>query len=99
MRSCPCCRMPAPVAALHPGEIHNIGVLLGLCARCARSNDRLPHGTAQKRLNAAASLAAGDTTGRYWTARFPDHGAAVLAAHLIGCASTRHDALEAIGWR
>ena len=91
--------MPAPVATLHPGEIHNIGVLLGLCARCARSNDRLPRGVTQKRLNGAASLAAGDTTGKYWTARFPDHGAAVLAARMIGCASTRHDTLEAIGWR
>ncbi len=91
--------MPGAVALLHPGEIHNIGVLLGLCARCERSNGRLPRGTVQKRLNAAASLAAGDTSQRYWTARFSDHGAAVLAAHLIGCASTRRDALEAIGWQ
>lgn len=99
MRCCACCRMPAPAATLHPGEIHDIGVLIGLCARCARANDRLPHGTAQKRLNAAASLAAGDTSQRYWTARFPDHGAAVLAAHLIGNPETATDTLEAIGWR
>ena len=98
MRNCACCRMPGGLAVVHPGEFDDIGVLIGLCARCARSNDRLPHGTAQKRLNAAASLAAGDTSQRYWTARFSDHGAAVLAAHLIGCESTRHDALEAIGW-
>lgn len=83
MRCCACCRMPAPPAVVHPGEIHGIGVALGLCARCELANRRLPAGTRQKRLNAAAALAARDTTGRYWTARFPDHSAAALAAGMI----------------
>lgn len=98
MRSCPCCRMPGPLAEVCPGEIHDIGVIVGLCPRCVQAHRRLPHGTTQKRFNAAAELAARDETGRFWTARFPDAGAARLAAHMIGCESTRHDALEAIGW-
>ena len=91
--------MPAPVAVVHPGELDDTGVLLGFCARCELANRRLPAGTRQKRLNAAARLAASHTTGRYWTDRFPDHGAALLAAHMIGHPGTAIDTLEAIGWR
>lgn len=98
MRCCPCCRMPATVAMVHPGEIHGIGVAFGLCARCARANSRLPTSTRQKRLNAAASLAAGDTTGRYWTARFTDAQAAVLAAHMLGNPDTAAETAAALGW-
>lgn len=58
-RCCACCRMPAKPAALHPGEIHHIGVLFGLGARCEQAHRRLPHGVFIKRLNAgAARLAA-----------------------------------------
>lgn len=99
MRCCACCRMPAEVATLHPGEIHGIGVIFGLCARCARANSRLPTSTRQKRLNAAASLAAGDTTGRYWAARFTDAQAAVLAAHMLGNPDTAAETAAALGWR
>lgn len=99
MRCCACCRMPAPLAVVHPGEIHGIGVLFGLCARCNQANDRLPAGTRQKRMNAAAALAARDTTGRYWTARFPDHSAAELAAHMLGHPDTAPEAATALGWR
>lgn len=99
MRACPCCRMPAEVATLHPGAIHGIGVIFGLCARCARANSRLPTSTRQKRLNAAASLAAGDTTGRYWAARFTDAQAARLAAHMLGHPDTAPDTAAALGWR
>ena len=98
MRCCACCRMPAELATLHPGAIHGIGVIFGLCARCARANSRLPTSTRQKRLNAAASLAAGDTTGRYWTARFPDAGAARLAAHMLGNPDTKAETAAALGW-
>ncbi|HHW65765.1 MAG TPA: hypothetical protein GX403_17790 [Rhodocyclaceae bacterium] len=53
----------------------------------------------QKRLNAAASLAARDETGRFWTARFPDAGAARLAAHMLGHPDTAPDTAVALGWR
>lgn len=99
MRRCACCRMPAPLAALHPGEIRGVGVLIGLCARCNQAHDRLPHGTTQKRLNAAARLAAADTTRTFWTARFPDADAAELAARLLGNAVTAPDTLTALGWQ
>lgn len=98
MRCCACCRMPAEVATLHPGEIHGIGVLIGLCPRCVQAHRRLPHSTVTKRLNAAASLAAGDTTGRYWTARFTDAQAAVLAAHMLGNPDTAAETAAALGW-
>lgn len=99
MRRCACCRMPARPAVVHPGEIHNIGVLFGLCARCELANRRLPAGPRQKRLNAAAELAARDTTGRFWTARFPDHSAAELAAHMLGHPNTAPETAAALGWR
>lgn len=91
--------MPAPLAVVHPGEIHGIGVAFGLCARCELANRRLPAGTRQKRLNGAADLAARDTTGRYWTARFPDHSAAELAAHMLGHSDTASETAAALGWR
>jgi len=91
--------MPAPLAALHPGEIHGIGVLVGLCARCNQTHGRLPHGTRQKRLNAAAERAASDTSDTYWSARFPDPDAAELAARLLGNAVTAPDTLTALGWQ
>lgn len=91
--------MPAPLAALHPGEVDGVGVLIGLCARCDQAHRRLPYGTWQRRLNAAARLAAADTSGRYWTARLPDHGAAVVAAHLIGNPGTASGTLAALGWQ
>jgi len=90
--------MPAPVTMLHPGEIHGIGVLFGVCVRCDLAHKRLPHGTTQKRLNAAARLAASDISGRYWTARFPDQDVAALAARMIGNAATGRDAARALGW-
>jgi len=74
-------------------------VVFGLCARCARAHERLPASAVAKRLNAAAARAVSDTSGRYWTARFPDHGAAVLAANMIGFAGTRAAALAALEWR
>lgn len=98
MRCCPCCRMPATVAMVHPGEIHGIGVAFGLCARCEQANRRLPAGTRQKRLNSAADLAARDTSGRFWTARFPDHSAAALAAHMLGHPDTAPKTAAALGW-
>lgn len=99
MRACPCCRWPGPLAEVCPGELDGLGVLVGLCPRCVQAHRRLPHGTVAKRLNAAASLAAGDDTRRYWTARFPDAGAARLAAGLLGRAETVADTLAALGWR
>ena len=99
MRCCACCRMPAALSAVHPGALDDVGVLIGLCGRCELANRRLPAGTRQKRLNAAARLAASDTAGRYWTARFPDHGAALLAAHMLGHPETVHDVAVALGWR
>lgn len=99
MRCCPCCRMPAPLAVAHYGEIHGIGVCVGVCNRCHQANRRLPCGTVQKRLNAAAALAARDTSGRFWTARFPDAGAARLAAGLLGHPDTAQDIAAALGWR
>lgn len=99
MRCCACCRMPAKPATLHHGEIHDIGVLFGLCARCDQAHRRLPHGVFIKRLNACADLAAGDTSGRYWTARFPNSGAARLAAAMIGNPETAADMLETLGWK
>lgn len=98
MRCCPCCRMPAPLAVALHGEIDGIGVCLGVCNRCHQANGRLPRGTVQKRLNAAAALAAGDTTARFWTARFPDHGAARLAAHMLGHPDTAPETAAALGW-
>lgn len=97
-RRCACCRMPAPLAALHPGEVDGVGVLIGLCARCNQAHHRLPFGTWRKRLNAAAERAASDTTGSLWTARFPDPDAAELAARLLGNRSTVADTLVALGW-
>ena len=99
MRCCACCRMPGPLAEVCPGEIDDIGVLIGLCRRCVQAHRRLPHGTTQKRLNAAASLAARDETGRFWSARFPDAGAARLAAHMLGHPDTAPDTAAALGWR
>jgi|GEM_PF-2096175 len=92
MRCCAICRWPASVTTLHPGEIHGIGV------RCDLAHKRLPHGTTQKRLNAAARLAASDISGRYWTARFPDQDAAALAARMLGNPTTGRDAARALGW-
>ncbi len=91
--------MPAPLAVVHPGEIHGIGVGVGLCARCELEYRRLPVGTRQKRLNSAADLAARDTTGRFWTARFADHGAAALAAHMLGHPDTAPETAAALGWQ
>ena len=91
--------MAAPLAVVHPGELDDVGVLLGFCRRCNQANDRLPAGTRQKRMNAAARLAASDTTGRYWTARFSDPGAATLAAHLLGHPTTADDTAAALGWK
>lgn len=99
MRCCACCRFPAPLAAVHPGELDDLGVLIGLCARCELANCRLPAGTRQKRLNAAALLAASDTSARFWTARFPDHGAALVAAHMLGHPETAADTAAALGWK
>lgn len=90
--------MPAALAVVHPGELDDTGVLIGFCRRCNQANDRLPAGTRQKRMNAAARLAASDTTGRYWTARFSDPGAATLAAHLLGHPTTAADTAVALGW-
>lgn len=98
MRCCACCRLPAALAVVHPGQLDDLGVLVGLCRRCNQANDRLPAGTRQKRLNAAARLAASDTSGRYWTARFPNHGAAELAAHMLGHPDTAADIAVALGW-
>jgi len=91
--------MPGPLAGVHPGEAHDIGVLIGLCPRCVQAHRRLPHGTVTKRLNAAAYLAAGDDTRKYWTARFSDPGAAMLAAGLIGRPEWAAAALVVLGWR
>lgn len=91
--------MPAPPAVVQPGEIHGVGVAFGLCARCEQANRRLPAGTRQKRLNAAAELAARDTSGRFWTARFPDHGTAILAAHMLGHPDTAPETAAALGWK
>lgn len=93
-----CCRIPGPLSGIHHGHYDGLPVLFGLCLRCTRSNARLPTATRQKRLNAAATLAATDTTGRYWTARFPDSGAARLAAALIAYHETTADMLDALGW-
>jgi deferrochelatase/peroxidase EfeB len=90
--------MPAALSAVHPGALDDVGVLIGLCRRCNQANDRLPAGTRQKRLNAAARLAASDTSGRYWTARLLDPGAATLAAHMLGHPETAHDVAAALGW-
>ncbi|AVR89528.1 hypothetical protein [Thauera aromatica] len=73
-------------------------MLFGVCTRCDQANARLPAGPRQKRLNAAGALAASDTTGRYWSARFPAVGAAHLAAHLLGNPTTGRDAAKALGW-
>lgn len=75
--------MPGALAGVHSGAFDGLPVLFGLCLRCSDANRRLPAGTRQKRLNAAATLAASDTSGRFWTARFPDNDAARLAAALI----------------
>ena len=99
MRCCACCRMPAPLVVVHPGELDDTGVLIGFCARCELANRRLPAGTRQKRLNAAARLAASDTSGRFWTARCSDPGAATLAAHLLGHPTTAADTAAVLGWR
>ena len=80
--------------AMHDG----IAAVIGLCSRCMTVNRRLPHGTAQKRLNAAARLAATDTSGRYLTARFPDLQAAELAAHMLGSREHAVDAAQALNW-
>lgn len=84
---------------VHYGTQCAIGVVFGVCARCDQANARLPAGPRQKRLNAAGALAVSDTTARYWTARFPDVGAAQLAAHLVANAGTATDAAAALGWR
>lgn len=97
-RACPCCKLPAPIHAIHHGRVGSTGVLFALCRRCEAANCRLPPGTVQKRLNRAGDLAASDTTGRYCTARFADPGAAQLAAHMLGNPATGPDAAKALGW-
>lgn len=99
MRNCACCRMPATIATVLHGEHEGLGVLVGLCRRCHEANGRLPAGVVQKRLNAAARLAAGDTSGRFWTARFPDPGAARLAAGMCGHAQHADEVAQALGWQ
>lgn len=99
MRCCACCRMPAPFAGVYSSEIHGIGVIFCLCARCELANLRLPAGTRQKRLNSAADLAARDTSGRFWSARFPDLGAADLAARMLGHPDTAPETVAALGWK
>ena len=91
--------MPSPLGVAMHGEIDGIGVCLGVCNRCHQANGLLPRGTVQKRLNAAAALAARDTTARYWTARFPDAGAARLAAGMLGRPETSNDIAGLLGWR
>lgn len=76
--------MPAPLAVVHPGEL---------------ANRRLPAGTRQKRLNAAAWLAASDTSGRFWTARFSDLDTAMLAAGMLAHPTTADDTAAALGWK
>ena len=98
-RRCACCRMPAPLAAVYPGEVDGLGVVVGVCPRCEVANRRLPAGTRQKRLNSAAALAARDTSARFWTARLPDAGAAQLTAHLLAHPAHAAAAADAIGWR
>lgn len=90
--------MPCRPVRIDHGTIDNIAVLVGLCARCEQSMARLPAGTRQKRMNAAARLAASDTTGRYYTARFPDAGAALLAAHMLAHPTMAADIAAALGW-
>lgn len=91
--------MPAPLAVVHPGELDDMGVLIGVCARCELANRRLHAGTRQKRLNSAAALAARDTSARFWTARLPDAGAAQLTAHLLAHPAHAAAAAAAIGWK
>ena len=98
-RCCACCRMPAQLAVVHPGELEGMGVLMGFCRRCNQANDRLPAGTRQKRMNAAAALAARDTTGRFWTARLQDLDAAALAAHMLGHPAYAAYTAAALGWK
>ena len=89
--------MPGAPSTIHYGECYRIGVLIGLCRRCEAAHQRLPAGTVRRRMNAAGSLAAGDVTGRYYTGRFPDPGAAQLAAGLL-CTDADKMA-DVLGWR
>lgn len=98
MRCCACCRMPGRLARIHYGRFDDLAVLFGVCVRCDQTNARLPAGTAQKRLNAAGALAARDTSGRYYTARFADSDAASLAAHLLAAGKTGPETSAALGW-
>lgn len=91
--------MPAPVVRVHHGTIAEAAVLFGICARCDTANGRLPASTRQKRLNAAARLAASDEDGRYYTVRFGDPGAAKLAAHMLASKIAAVDAADALGWK
>lgn len=97
-RCCACCRMPGSPAAVHFAQVDGLAVIFGICRRCSRANARLPASTRQKRLNVAAKLAATDTTDRFYTARFPDQGAAQLAAGMLSATTTTEDTLEALGW-
>lgn len=97
-RCCACCRMPAKLECVHHGTVDGMAVLLGLCRGCSESNRRLPAGTRQKRLNAAAALAASDSSGRYYAATFDEPGAAALAAHMIGHPTMAGDTIAALGW-
>lgn len=98
LRACACCKLPAPLVSVQFGAIDGVHVVFGLCSRCERANARLPAGTRQKRLNAAGALAARDTSGRFYVARYSDPGAAQLTAHLLGNPATAHDTAAALGW-
>ena len=98
MTRCACCRLPAPLANIHHGQIADLHVVFGLCPRCTRSNDRLPPGPRQKRLNACARLAATDQAGSYYILRLPDAGAAQLVAHLLVTPATAEETARGIGW-
>ena len=74
------CAFPARPALASYGAYEGTPLVLGL--RRVTIQDRLPHGTAHKRLNAAARRGLADN-GRYYAARFPDLGAAQLAAALL----------------
>lgn len=97
-RCCACCKLPAPLVSVQYGSTDDVHVVFGLCGRCERANARLPAGTRQKRLNAAGALAARDTSGRFYVARYADAGAAQLTAHLLGNPATAHDTAAALGW-
>lgn len=98
-RCCPCCRMPGTLADIRHGRFEDQPVVFGVCLRCTRANAKLPPGTRQKRLNAAAALAATDTTACYWTARFSDPDTAALAAAMLKAPITAAETADALGWK